>query len=102
MITRASTVIALFLILGTEMPAGQFPPGYVDPAPLLTAAAREIGEANLKCITYGGNATAAPLARRSRTRSTWIGRASMRWPITRALSTGREARARRPSIENPG
>ena len=45
---------ALVLMLGTQRPAQQFPPGYVDPAPLLAAAAREIGEANLKCITYSG------------------------------------------------
>ena len=34
--------------------AQQFPPGYVDPAPLLAAAAAEIGEANLKCLTFSG------------------------------------------------
>ena len=31
-----------------------FPPGYVDPLPLLAAAAKEIGEANLRCITFSG------------------------------------------------
>ncbi len=36
------------------MPAQQFPPGYVDPAPLLAAVAEEIGEANLRCIMYSG------------------------------------------------
>src|SRR5687768_16354456 len=54
MTTKASALVALLLMLGTTMPAQQFPPGYVDPAPLLAAAAREIGEANLKCITYSG------------------------------------------------
>jgi glyoxylase-like metal-dependent hydrolase (beta-lactamase superfamily II) len=34
--------------------AQPFPPGYVDPAPLLAAAANELGEANLKCITFSG------------------------------------------------
>jgi glyoxylase-like metal-dependent hydrolase (beta-lactamase superfamily II) len=34
--------------------AQPFPPGFVDPAPLLEAAAKEIGEANLRCITYAG------------------------------------------------
>ena len=34
--------------------AQQFPPGFVDPGPLLAAAAKEIGEANLKCITFSG------------------------------------------------
>ena len=35
--------------------AQEFPPGYVDPYPLLAAAAEEIGEANLRCITFSGN-----------------------------------------------
>jgi glyoxylase-like metal-dependent hydrolase (beta-lactamase superfamily II) len=34
--------------------AQQFPPGYVDPAPILAAASKEIGEPNLKCITFSG------------------------------------------------
>ena len=35
--------------------AQEFPPGYVDPDPLLAAAAEEIGEAGLRCITFSGN-----------------------------------------------
>ena len=31
-----------------------FPPGFVDPAPILAAAAKEIGEANLRCVTFSG------------------------------------------------
>jgi glyoxylase-like metal-dependent hydrolase (beta-lactamase superfamily II) len=31
-----------------------FPPGFVDPAPILAAAASEIGEANLQCVTFSG------------------------------------------------
>ncbi len=54
MAKRLFVVLALFVILGGRMPAQQFPPGYVDPAPLLAAAAKEIGEANLKCITLSG------------------------------------------------
>ena len=38
-----------------QMPAQEFPPGYVDPAPLLAAVAEEIGEANLQCITLSGS-----------------------------------------------
>jgi glyoxylase-like metal-dependent hydrolase (beta-lactamase superfamily II) len=49
-----SGVVALILLLEGQIPAQQFPPGYVDPAPLIAAAAQEIGEANLKCITYSG------------------------------------------------
>lgn len=54
MIKKISTAVALFVMLGSRMPAQQFPPGYVDPAPLLAAASQEIGEANLKCITFAG------------------------------------------------
>ena len=48
------TVVLSLLLLGTQLPAQQFPPGYVDPAPLLAAASKEIGEVNLKCITFSG------------------------------------------------
>ncbi len=54
MAIKRSSVAALLLLLGSNVPAQQFPPGYVDPAPVLAAAAQEIGEANLRCITYSG------------------------------------------------
>ncbi|MFL2433944.1 MAG: MBL fold metallo-hydrolase [Vicinamibacterales bacterium] len=38
-----------------EFTAQTYPPGYVDPAPLLAAASEEIGEADLRCITYSGS-----------------------------------------------
>ena len=44
----------LALTGGSVATQQQFPPGYVDPAPLLAAVAAEIGEANLTCITYSG------------------------------------------------
>src|SRR5438034_11284441 len=37
-----------------SLSAQPFPPGYVDPAPLLAAAANEIGEGSLKCLTFSG------------------------------------------------
>ena len=37
-----------------SLTAQTFSPGYVDPAPLLLAVAEEIGEANLRCISYSG------------------------------------------------
>lgn len=46
--------VAMLVIAGGRTPAQQFPPGFVDPAPLLAAASREIGEADLKCITFSG------------------------------------------------
>ena len=46
--------LAFVVLLGVHTPAQQFPPGFVDPAPLLAAAAREIGEANFRCVTFSG------------------------------------------------
>jgi glyoxylase-like metal-dependent hydrolase (beta-lactamase superfamily II) len=46
--------VAMLAIVGGGTPAQQFPPGFVDPAPLLAAASREIGEAHLRCITFSG------------------------------------------------
>jgi glyoxylase-like metal-dependent hydrolase (beta-lactamase superfamily II) len=55
MTVRLPVVTALLLLMLRDgVPAQQFPPGFVDPAPLLGAAAREIGEANLTCITFSG------------------------------------------------
>src|SRR5262245_33087840 len=51
---RIRVTVVLSLLLGTQLPAQQFPAGYVDPAPLLAAASKEIGEANLKCVTFSG------------------------------------------------
>jgi hypothetical protein len=52
--------VGSFLIVGSlfsaTLAAQAFPPGYVDPAPLLAAASKEIGEANLKCVTISGPA----------------------------------------------
>ena len=54
MTTKVSITIAALLLLRSQMLAQEFPPGYVDPAPILAAASQEIGEANLRCITFGG------------------------------------------------
>jgi hypothetical protein len=49
-----AAVLALIVLTGALTPAQRLPPGYVDPAPLLEAAAAEIGEADLRCITFSG------------------------------------------------
>jgi glyoxylase-like metal-dependent hydrolase (beta-lactamase superfamily II) len=51
---KTSAAVALLVTVGVQAPDRRFPPGYVDPGPLLAAAAAEIGEANLKCITFSG------------------------------------------------
>ncbi len=55
MTERLVGVATRFVLAGPLLYAQSFPPGYVDPAPLLTAAAEEIGEADLTCITYSGS-----------------------------------------------
>ena len=47
-------LILVMLVGGTQTPAQQFPPGYVDPAPVLAAASKAINEQSLRCITYSG------------------------------------------------
>ena len=44
----------LFLLPGVSALAQQFPPGFVDPMPLLAAASEEIGEQNFQCVTFSG------------------------------------------------
>ena len=59
MVKRLFGSIALLLGMALAhvepLPAQQFPPGYVDPAPLLAAVAEEIGEADLRCIRFSGS-----------------------------------------------
>ena len=105
MARNVSVAVALLLILGIRMPAQQFPPGYVDPAPLLAAAAREIGEANLKCITYAGTGYGAAVGQ------TYENAVNVDWPRIDALAnytrtinwetgTGKETFDRKPGL-NP-
>ena len=54
MAKRFLLAIVLAALMGGSQYAQQFKPGYEDPMPLLAVAAKEIGEANLKCITFSG------------------------------------------------
>ena len=49
------TAVLLLCVLVPPLPAQRYPPGYVDPAPVLAAAAAEIGEGNLRCVTFSGS-----------------------------------------------
>jgi glyoxylase-like metal-dependent hydrolase (beta-lactamase superfamily II) len=51
---KSRFVVVSFVLFGSVSIAQSLPPGYVDPAPILAAASKEIGEANLKCITISG------------------------------------------------
>jgi len=52
---RVSGAVVLLVLLGGGAQAQQFPPGYVDPEPLLAAAEAEIGAADVRCISFSGN-----------------------------------------------
>ena len=77
---RIAVALALSLLLGTQLPAQQFPPGYVDPAPLLAAASREIGEASLKCITLSGTGYAGAVGQ------TYENAVNVDWPRIDSLA----------------
>jgi glyoxylase-like metal-dependent hydrolase (beta-lactamase superfamily II) len=51
-------VLAVCFIMGGRVAGQGFPAGYVDPAPVLRAAAEAIGAANLRCVTIAGEAYA--------------------------------------------
>jgi glyoxylase-like metal-dependent hydrolase (beta-lactamase superfamily II) len=78
--TLSLSAAAVLVAWGTQSPARQFPPGYVDPAPLLAAAAREIGEANLKCVTYSGTGYAGAVGQ------TFENAVNVDWPRIDALA----------------
>jgi glyoxylase-like metal-dependent hydrolase (beta-lactamase superfamily II) len=54
-------LLALLLLAGSQVPAQQYPPGFVDPAPILAAASKEIGEQSLRCITFSGTGYSGPV-----------------------------------------
>jgi Metallo-beta-lactamase superfamily len=46
---------SVLLILVTQATAQQFPPGYIDPRPILEAARKAIGNDALRCVTLSGS-----------------------------------------------
>ena len=55
MAKRLVGTVALLMLAGSPSAAQEFPPGFVDPAPLLAAVTEEIGEADLRCVSYSGS-----------------------------------------------
>ena len=47
---------SLVAVAGIGTSSQQLPPGYLDPRPILDAAAKAIGTDNLKCVTISGTA----------------------------------------------
>jgi glyoxylase-like metal-dependent hydrolase (beta-lactamase superfamily II) len=77
---RIPVAVAVSLLFAAQLPAQQFPPGYVDPAPLLAAASREIGEASLKCITFSGTGYAGAVGQ------TYENAVNVDWPRIDSLA----------------
>ncbi len=49
-----SIFVALLALMGGTAASQQLSPGYIDPRPVLQAAAKAIGTDNLKCVTISG------------------------------------------------
>ena len=58
---RLSVLFALLVLAGGQLPAQQFPPGFVDPAPVLAAASTAINEQSLRCVTFSGTGYSGPV-----------------------------------------
>ena len=58
---RLSVLFALLVLAGGQLPAQQFPAGFVDPAPVLAAASKAINEQSLRCITFSGTGYSGPV-----------------------------------------
>ncbi len=104
MAKRTWLLLALLVVPGGTTPAQQFPPGYVDPMPILAAASKEIGEASLRCITFSGTGYSGPVGQ------TFEHAVNIDWPrsemsnYTRTINwdtgTSRETFDRQPGL-NP-
>ena len=57
----------LVAVMGASVASQQLPPGYVDPGPVLDAAAKAIGADRLKCVTISGTAYAGAVGQQRET-----------------------------------
>ncbi len=55
---RLSGFVIAVTLMGRPSSAQELPPGYLDPGPILQAAAEAIGVANLRCVAISGSAYA--------------------------------------------
>ena len=53
---RGLVPASIVALVGATVVAQTLPPGYVDPEPVLAAAAKAIGSDRLKCVTISGTA----------------------------------------------
>jgi hypothetical protein len=82
-VTRQTWTILLSALLLAATGAAQFPPGYVDPEPILEAAEKTIGTNNLKCVTIAGSGYTGIVGQQRE--SAW----NIDWPRGEALTNYR-------------
>ncbi|OFW40690.1 MAG: hypothetical protein A3F70_09310 [Acidobacteria bacterium RIFCSPLOWO2_12_FULL_67_14] len=61
MAKKAFPVLVLLVAAAGQLPAQQFPPGFVDPGPVLAAASKAINEQSLRCVTFSGTGYSGPV-----------------------------------------
>ncbi len=61
MAKKTFPVLVLLVAAASQLPAQQFPPGYVDPGPVLAAASKAINEQSLQCVTFSGTGYSGPV-----------------------------------------
>jgi glyoxylase-like metal-dependent hydrolase (beta-lactamase superfamily II) len=61
MVRKSCLLLVLIGAAAAQLPAQQFPPGFVDPAPVLAAASKAINEQSLRCITFSGTGYSGPV-----------------------------------------
>ncbi len=84
MVSKVRAIASLFALSCASALAQQFPAGYVDPAPVLQAAARAIGTDNLRCVTIAGTAYAGIVGQQRLAEKNVDWPRASRWPTTRA------------------
>jgi glyoxylase-like metal-dependent hydrolase (beta-lactamase superfamily II) len=82
MTIRTARLVPALLVsmMGASVATRQLPPGYVDPAPVLDAAAKAIGAESLKCVTISGTAYAGAVGQQRESAR------NVDWPRVDALS----------------
>ena len=72
--------VLIVTVMGASVATRQFPPGFVDPAPVLAAAAKAIGSDSLRCVTIAGTAYAGAVGQQRESAR------NVDWPRIEALA----------------
>ena len=82
MTRRSARIVPVLIVtvMGASVATRQFPPGFVDPAPVLAAAAKAIGSDSLRCVTIAGTAYAGAVGQQRESAR------NVDWPRIEALA----------------